>query len=260
MSVLVNIFILCHNEQVLLPHTIFHYRSYLPGCNITIYDNESTDNSVEIAKSLGCNIISWNSNNEINDYIYQYIKNNCWKKISDGWIIMIDMDEWLYVTLEDLKKEEEERTCILKVNGYNIVGTSERLDLSDVDIHHLNKGEYNKFEDKSLCFYRNFIQEMNYDLGAHWCNPVPDKGYSVTYSSTVYTNKHMIYLGKPFFENKMIERNKRSLNMRKIGLGNHYNINSLDEVSKEYYSKLESAISVPFTLPTSLQISSSSPP
>ena len=256
MSLPVNIFILCYNESVLLPHTITHYRSYLPGCNITIYDNESTDNSVEIAKSYGCNIISWNSNNEMNEYIQTNIKNNSWKEISEGWIIVIDMDEWLCVTLEDLKKEEKEGTCILKVNGYNMVCNSETNDLSDTNLDKINQGEYNKFEDKSLCFYRNSIQEMNYDLGAHSCKPVPNKDYSINYSSTTYVNKHMLYLGKLFFETKMIERNKRSLNMRKIGLDNHYNIESLNDVFNEYYSKLASAVPVSFILPTSLRPSS----
>jgi hypothetical protein len=55
------------------PKTIHHYKTYLPNCHITIYDNESTDNSVNIAKQLGCSIVSWKKTDEIDDfYEYQY--------------------------------------------------------------------------------------------------------------------------------------------------------------------------------------------
>jgi len=259
MSLPVNIFILCYNESVLLPHTITHYRSYLPGCNITIYDNESTDNSVEIAKLYGCNIISWNSNNELNEYIQTNIKNNCWKEINNGWIIMIDMDEWLCVTLEDLKKEQEEGTCILSIKGYDMMPESSCIDLTDVNLHCVDKGEYNKVEDKSLCFYRNAIQEINYGLGAHNSHPIKKENCIIKYSSNEYINKHMSCLGLPFYINKMVERNKRSYSMRERQLATHYNINSLDDVSNEYYSKLASAVSVSFILPSFVPASSSQP-
>lgn len=58
-----------------------HYKKYLPSCKITIYDNESTDNSKELALLLGCEVITWNSNNIIDDYLYINIKNNCWKTV-----------------------------------------------------------------------------------------------------------------------------------------------------------------------------------
>jgi glycosyltransferase involved in cell wall biosynthesis len=101
----INVFLLCFNESILLPHSIKHYKKYLPSCKITIYDNESTDNSVEIAKELGCNIMSFSSNNSLNEYIQTSIKNNYWKSIEKGWIIMADMDELLCITENDLIKE-----------------------------------------------------------------------------------------------------------------------------------------------------------
>lgn len=86
----INVFLTCYNESVLLPHVINHYKKYLPSCKITIYDNESTDNSVEISKSLNCNVISFSSNNIFNEDLLIKIRNNCWKEIKNGWVIMAD--------------------------------------------------------------------------------------------------------------------------------------------------------------------------
>ena len=49
---------------------------------------------------MNCEVMSWNSNNIIDDFKYLEIKNNCWKKIKNGWIIVADMDEYLCITKE----------------------------------------------------------------------------------------------------------------------------------------------------------------
>lgn len=215
----INVFLLCFNESSLLPHAVKHYKKYLPSCKITIYDNESTDNSVEIANNLGCSVISWSSNNIMNEFIQRNIKNDCWKFIKKGWIIIADMDEFLCVTEEDLTKEMKLDTSILNVKGYDMIGESKTLDLSDIDLQEITKYNDDPNESKKVCFLREKITEMNYTYGAHDCNPI---GENLKYSSITYMNKHMNLLGLKFYTNKNIERHKRAHKMREYGMDLHY--------------------------------------
>ena len=226
----VHIFLLCYNEEILLPHTIEHYKRFLPNCKITIYDNESTDKSVSIATALGCEIISWNSNNEINDIMYRDIKNTCWKDVPNGWIIVADMDEWLYITEAELSDETKKGTTILTTRGFNIVGYGKEPDLSDIDLHSLKEGIYHSAESKSLCFNKTQIQQMDFSCGGHQANPV---GKNIKYSEKHYIIKHMIYLGSHFWVNKNIARYLRAESMRKIGLATHYTDN-IEDLTTHY--------------------------
>ena len=232
----INIFILCFNEEVLLPHTIEHYKRNLPSCQITIYDNESTDNSTQIAKDLGCDVISWSSNNMIDDHKYIEIKNNCWKKVNNGWILMIDMDEWVNVTEEDLQDELENGTTILNSKGYNMIGESKNEELSDINLHQINKGVEHDMESKKLCFLRNAVTDMNYSPGAHICDPKGD----IKYSEKVYINKHMSSLGLPFLITKMRNRYERAKEMQKQGYATHYTDNA-DIITSEYNDALQNS-------------------
>jgi hypothetical protein len=232
----INIFLLCYNESALLPHTIKHYKHILPSCKITIYDNESTDNSVEIAKSYGCNVISWNSNNIIDDYKYREIKNNCWKNIDSGWIIVADMDEFLYVSENKLIEEMNNGTTILTVKGIDMIGESMSKNLSDINLQKITKYVNNDEESKYLCFLREEIQEMNYNLGAHLIEPIGN----IVYSSKKYYNRHMCNLGLQYLIDKMIKRYERSELMRANNLAIHY-INDIEKITNNYNSKLHSS-------------------
>ena len=229
----VSVFLLCYNESALLPHTIKHYRHYLPNCSITIYDNESTDNSVILAKSLGCNVISWSSNNIIDDFKYIEIKNNCWKSVKTGWVIVADMDEFLCVTEQDLVEETNNNVSVLTVNGVNMIGESGTLDLTDIDLETIQKYSYCPSESKSLCFFREKVTSMNYQLGAHNCRP---KG-RIVFSKKIYTNKHMNFLGLEYYADKSKARHSRSEMMRRRGIATHYT-NCYERAKSSYLSAL----------------------
>ena len=231
----INIFALCFNEALIIPHMVAHYRKYLPSCKITIYDNESTDNSVEIAKALGCTVISWSSNNKFDDNKNLEIKNNCWKQVKNGWIIVTDMDEFLCVNENELLEETKLGTTILNVSGLQMIGESSTEDLSDIDLQNITKYIPNEYESKKLCFYRDNITEMNYSPGAHSCNP---KGDRIQFSSNHYFNKHMCFLGLRFLINRYIERFKRSKEQRSLyGYSSHYT-DDIMKISDEYNKAL----------------------
>ena len=139
------------------------------------------------------------------------IKNNCWKHIQKGWIIVADMDEFLDINLKDLMNETKNGSTILNIKGYQMIGESKTTDLSDIEINKINKCVEYDLENKKLCFLRDSIEEINYTGGAHFCHP---KGEKIQYSDKVYKNKHMKYLGLPYFLEKNIVNYERTHRMR----------------------------------------------
>jgi hypothetical protein len=220
----INIFLLCYNESLMLPKTVNFYKTRFPKCTITIYDNMSSDNSVEIAKNLGCIVHNFNTNNINNVLIKRNIANSCWQSVRKGWIIMADMDEWLDITYQDLVNEIRQGTTILTVQGYNMVGESNSINLDDIDLNNIKKYVVHNPESKNLCFLRPHICNMNYSVGSHVCNPLG----IVKYSNKIYINKHMAFLGLPYIINKITERYKRSKEMQK----QNYSIHYTDDVNK----------------------------
>ena len=254
----VHIYLLCNNESILIGPTIDHYQKQFRSIHnkITILDNESTDNSAEIALSKGCEVRPFSTDGKFDDYKNAELKNQIWKEFSDQdqesnlWIIVADMDEWLSISDEELSYENAKGTTILTTIGYNITGNSQQTDLSDIDVHSLVQGFYWPNESKSLCFKRSEIQEMNYELGAHTCNPIG----RVQYSDQTYVVKHMEVLGLPFMIAKFQSRYKRTEKKRLEGewwAGLHYTDN-VHEITERYREHYDGAIPIGHLLHTKL--------
>jgi glycosyltransferase involved in cell wall biosynthesis len=222
MSEPVNVFLLCHNEEAIIRQTIEHYQRNLKDPIITILDNESTDNSANIAREMGCRIFSVQSNGIMNEFIQTEMKNGSgtWKSLEKGWVIIADMDEWLQVTQKQLLIEECKGTTVLSVQGYNMMSDSESTLLADVDLSNITFGYRYSREDKNICFLLPFVDKMNFDCGAHNCSPT---GTKIKFSETPYILKHMAWLGLPYFLMKMEQRRQRATIMsEQYGLNKHY--------------------------------------
>jgi glycosyltransferase involved in cell wall biosynthesis len=228
MSIGINVFLLCYNEKIILPHTIHHYRTLLPGCKITILDNISNDGSQIIARQLGCTVRTFNTGNNFDDYANQIQRNQCWKNIQNQWVIVCDMDEWLCITKDELIQEDLQGTTILSVKGYDMIGDSKREDLNDVNLHRLLFGNVSESENKPICFKAGPIREMMFEIGGHRAFPEGN----IRWSTNHYILKHMNYLGLPFKLMRQKQRFDRSHKARaKYGLCFGYSTPSDDFIN-----------------------------
>src|SRR6516165_10860911 len=124
----IHLYALAWNEEVIMPYFLRYYSDFCD--KIVIYDNESTDKTVEIVNSFpNTEIRSWNSNNQIDDHLYLRVKNNCYKEsrgIAD-WVIVGDADEFLFHPnlKERLEYYKEAGITLPKVTGYDMVPNCE---------------------------------------------------------------------------------------------------------------------------------------
>ena len=135
-----------------------------------------------------------------------------------------------------IKLNKNSKAIMENNKGFDMIGESDTLDLSDIDLQNIKKYKEYPPENKNLCFLRENITEMNYDEGAHNCNPI---GINIKYSENTYKNKHMSYLGLKYTTNKYIKRYERSHNMRTHGFDTHYTDN-IYKIEKDYINVLNS--------------------
>jgi len=149
----VDIFTFAHNEEVVLPIMVRFYKQRFADCRITVYDNQSTDNTASIAGKLGCKVIEWNTNNIYDDFLLAEIKSNCWKDSTADWVIICDMDEMIDITDHELTNTV---ATVIQTTMCNVVG------LIHGAFHH-------GYKDKVRMFKRAEISSIRYDVGCHEC-------------------------------------------------------------------------------------------
>lgn len=175
---IVHAFFLCYNEANILPHLLKYYLSFCE--QVTILDNNSTDNSVEIIKSFpNTDIIPWDSNEELNDGLYLKLKNHVWKSSAGvaDYVIVGDADEFLYHEnmVEFLIDAKAKGVTLFRPEGYHMVA-DEKFNLKENDnlIELVKKGIRLSVLDKLMMFDCNKISNINYNFGCHNASPEGD--------------------------------------------------------------------------------------
>jgi glycosyltransferase involved in cell wall biosynthesis len=233
----INIFLLCYNEELMLPHTLNFYKTNFPNATIHIVDNYSTDSSCDIAEKNGCQIIKYDSNEQQDERLLIGIRSHIWKKyVTSGWVIMCDMDEWLNITDADLEDEDNKGKTIITTNGVNMVGESNTIDFSDINLFEITKGAYDERFSKKICFKYPDVN-MEYWWGAHTATAHGN----VVYTDKPYLMKHYNYLGEQYLIEKYRKRYERNQKSREMGMNGHY-LNDIEQIKNVYKDWLSRAI------------------
>jgi hypothetical protein len=162
----VEIFTVIKNAEYILPFYLEHYTRNFPGCKINIFDNGSTDSSIQLCKEVGCNIIPFLEFVPlVKEHYLTDLKNNIWKGSKADWVIICDVDEILQINGEDLLDLTE--VDIVQFRGFNMVDINDQK-YPELFTHGLSAGMYCK-----ACLFRPSIEEINYTPGAHGFEPDP---------------------------------------------------------------------------------------
>lgn len=211
-------FLLCWNEIDIMPFVVKHYQNFCD--RIVIYDNHSTDGSAELARSLGCEVIPFGTK-FFDDSENMKVKNNCWKGSDADWVIVADFDEILFdkYKVMDFAIEHFTGRNIIKTIGWQIMSN----EIPKEDLLEITNGYRFDNYSKNIIFNPKAIQEINYNPGAHRCDPVGDVVWSED-SLYVLHYKHIGGVERTIKRYKEYQKRMSPYN-RKHGHGRHYNQN-----------------------------------
>jgi hypothetical protein len=220
---------ICWNESPFLKYFIEYYSF---AKKIIIFDNMSSDNSVDIMRSYNNVEVSYyNTNEQIRDDIYLEIKNNAWKyyKNECDWVIIVDIDEIIYhpMGIPQYVKTLSPNVAIVKCTGYemfcpdivNIPGNNV-FDKSIIGVPGVKL-------DKCTLINTKLVTEINYLGGCHASFPKAsglihtEPNFKLLHYKFVYPLQYMIYRYKQL-------RSRLSKKNIENGWGCHYiNMNNL---------------------------------
>jgi glycosyltransferase involved in cell wall biosynthesis len=242
---IVHAFFVCYNEANILPHLLKYYLSFCE--HVTILDNGSTDNSVDIINSFpNTDVIPFDSKNEFHDGLHIKLKNNVWKS-SVGYadyVILGDTDEFLYhENMVDFLIESKEKGLTFFIpEGYHMVADEDFIVSPELNLlEKVKEGVRTPVLDKPMMFDCNKISNINYNFGCHNARP---EGNVVVHQHNGLKMLHYKFLGMEDHKYKQKIRAERLSSFNKQhGFGLYYLI-SEKEQEEDYRSYLNKRIKV----------------
>lgn len=164
------IYVVAHNEEFMLPYFMRHYKQF--SNNITLWDNESTDSTVEIAKDMGANVVRFDTGGAFYEAKNVEMKNSYYKRDrgKSDWAIVVDVDEliWHPDLAGILKIYKKEKITVPLVDGYEMISDIPPK-LNGQIYDEIKTGMPSRWYCKRAVF--DPVVDINFGIGSHFCKP-----------------------------------------------------------------------------------------
>jgi len=212
----IDVFAVCYNEEKMIGYFLKHY---LPFANVYIYDNNSTDNTVQIVKEMGGTVIPFSTNNQYDEMSQVRVRNNCWRQSTADWVIICDVDEFIYHP-NLIKILEETNATLIIPEGYNMY--SDTFPTTKGQIYdEIRFGIPDSVYSKPIIFKPSEIKDIQFGVGSHYLGYID--GNVISDSSTGIKLLHMKHLSINYLLERYSLYSKRMSNdSRQSGWGKEY--------------------------------------
>lgn len=231
----IEVFTLCWNEITILPFAVDYWRRF--ASHVTVYDNGSTDGSVEFLQAQGdfVTVKHFDTEGHKNNEAQSLIKNRCWKEARGraDLVCVCDLDEFLIFHYDAAYKMMSAGGTICEPIWYELVSDEVPKHVEGKLLHELRPmatmprvSERMPTVSKAILFNPNKIEEINYGPGAHRCDP---KGEVRWYGGDIYVLHVNNSLSLEYKMNRYtMQRERLSQHDRAKGYGKHYGMSEAD--------------------------------
>ena len=227
----IEVFAVCFNEVRMIPYFMRHYSKY--GA-VTIFDNESTDGSAELARSLGATVFSFSTNGEFREDILTHLRNDCWKDSKADWVIVCDIDEFVYHR-NFLWALNNAWGTVLMPRMFQMYSTEFPTTKGQL-YDEVRKGV--EMKSKMCLFKPSQFQQMNYEMGCHHAYP---EGNFILNVQTEIINLHFKNLSVDYALARNAELTARQSEVNRTR-GWNWHIEAPEQETREEFVRVQSKL------------------
>ena len=235
----INVYTFCYNEEVVIPFAIDYWKRF--ANHVYVFDNMSTDHSRFLLSQYDfITIYDRHTENSINNYTMRDLKNSCWKHDDADFVVVCDMDEFLYSP--DIMREFE----TMKQNNYTVCKPRyyynticETIPIHGNGLYHTQCDGGTTVLPKTLIIDPKQITDINYSIGSHCAYPKGNVSYYRDNNFYAFHANNSLSLDYKIQRYAMLNNRRREYEKEKL-LSMHYG-KSEYELQQRWNKELERA-------------------